>query len=300
MRVAVSGTSGLIGQAVLKELAARGHVALPLVRPASKKTGIYWDPNTGQIEREKLEGIDAVVHLAGETIAGLWTSARRQRILDSRVKGTSLIATTLASLDRPPGALVSASAIGYYGNRPASETIDETASSGTGFLRDVVLAWESAAGPARSAGIRVVHPRFGLVLGKGGGMLKPALPAFYAGLGGRLGSGKQIWSWVAIDDVAGSIVHMIEHGSLSGPVNVTAPNPVSNAEFTRILGEVLHRPTVLPVPEFILRLVGDVAEELVLSGARVIPRKLLESGYHFRYPELRQALQAVLARAVGT
>lgn len=296
MRVAVSGTSGLIGGAVIRELKARGIDGVKLVRPGSRAAGIYYDPNTGQIERDKLEGLDAVIHLAGESIAGLWTSTRRHRILDSRVKGTSLLATSLAALDRPPRVFISASAIGFYGNRPGAETVDESAASGTGFLRDVVLAWESAAGPARDAGIRTVHPRFGLVLGKGGGMLKPALPAFYAGLGGRLGSGKQMWSWVAIDDVTGSLVHMIEQESLSGPVNVVAPNPVPNADFTKILGEVLHRPTVFPVPEFILRLLaGDAAEELVLWGVRVTPRKLLDTGYRFRYPELRQALQAVLA-----
>ena len=296
MRVAVSGTSGLIGGAVLRELKARGIDSVKLVRPGSRAAGIHYDSNTGQIERDKLEGLDAVIHLAGESIAGLWTPRRRHRILDSRVKGTSLLATTLAGLARPPRVFISASAIGFYGNRPGSETVDESAASGSGFLRDVVLAWESAASPARDAGIRTVHPRFGLVLGKGGGMLKPALPVFYAGLGGRLGSGKQIWSWVAIDDVTGSLVHMIEHESLNGPVNVVAPNPVPNADFTKILGEVLHRPTVFPVPEFILRLVaGDAAEELVLWGVRVTPRKLLDTGYRFRYPELRQALQAVLA-----
>ena len=299
MRVAISGSRGFIGHAVIKELVARGHTVIRLVRPQSAINpdfeSIHYDPNTGQIEQDKLDRIDAVIHLAGESIAGLWTDSRKHRILDSRVKGTSLLATTLASQPRPPKVFVSASAIGYYGNRPATEAIDESAASGTGFLRDVVLAWESAASPAREAGIRVVHPRFGLVLGKDGGMLKPMLTAFYAGLGGRLGSGQQIWSWVAIDDVAGSLVHMIEHEGLSGPVNVTAPNPVTNAEFTRQLGQVIHRPTVLPVPEFLLRLVGETAEELVLFGARVVPKKLMDSGYEFRYPELRQALQAVLA-----
>jgi uncharacterized protein len=295
MRVAISGSSGFIGRAVIRELETRGYDIAKLVRPSTRASGVLYDPHTGQIEAEKLEGLAAVIHLAGESISGLWTAARRQRILDSRVKGTSLLATSLARLTHPPGVFISASAIGYYGNRPASETIDEASASGSGFLRDVVLAWESAAGPAREAGIRVVHPRFGLVLGKSGGMLKAALPAFYLGVGGRLGSGEQIWSWVAIDDVAGSIVHMIEHATLSGPVNVTAPNPVTNAEFTRVLGEVVRRPTVLPVPELILRLAGEMAEDLILSGARVMPWKLLETGYQFRYSELRQALQAVLA-----
>jgi hypothetical protein len=258
-----------------------------------------WDPAAGQIDRSGLEGVDAVVNLAGESIAAVWTSSRKRRIRESRVRGTSLLATTLAGLSRKPKVLVSASAVGYYGNRPPSEPVDETASRGTGFLADVVAAWEAAAVPAAQAGIRVVHPRFGLVLAKGGGALKFALPAFYAGLGGRLGSGKQIWSWVALDDVVGSILHVIDH-PLSGAVNVAAPNPVSNAEFTRVLADVMRRPAVIPVPAAILRLGGGMVEELILAGARIIPRKLLESGYQFRYSELRPALQAVLAGEDGS
>jgi uncharacterized protein len=278
----------------MRELQARGDEVIPLLRPGSGRRGVMWDPAAGQIDGAALEEIDAVVHLAGQSIAGLWTRSYKRRILESRVRGTSLLATSLAKLRQPPRVLVSASAIGYYGNRLASESLDETGSRGGGFLAEVVEQWESAAEPASRAGIRVVHPRFGLVLSKEGGALKPVLPVFYVGLGGRLGSGKQIWSWVALDDVVGSILHLIDQ-SLSGPVNVTAPNPVSNAEFTKVLGQVLHRPTWLAVPEFLLRLIGGAAEELILFGARVVPRKLLESGYRFRYPQLRQALQAVLA-----
>lgn len=295
MRIAITGSSGLIGTAVTREVTARGHDVIRIVRPTSRGKGVFWDPNSGQIQLEKLEGLDAVVHLAGESIFGTWSRGHRQRILDSRAKGTSLLATSLARLARPPRVLVSASAIGFYGNRSTAEAIDESAPAGQGFLADVVKIWESSALPAREAGIRVVHPRFGLVLAKGEGTLKFAAPVFYMGLGGRLGSGRQIWSWVAIDDVASSILHLIEHESVEGPVNVTAPNPVTNAEFTKVLARVVHRPALFRVPEFVLRLVGDVADELILSSARVTPRKLMESGYRFRYPDLRQALQAILA-----
>jgi uncharacterized protein (TIGR01777 family) len=289
----------LIGSAVVNALEARGDEVLPLVRPGSHRPGVQWDPAQGTIDKAALEGIDAAVHLAGESIAAVWTASRKRRILQSRVQGTALLATALTQLQKRPAVLVSASAIGYYGDHPAGEPIDESAPRGGGFLADVVEQWEAAAQPARDAGIRVAHPRFGLVLSKEGGALKAALPVFYVGIGGRIGSGKQVWSWVALDDVVGAILHVLDT-QVSGPVNVTAPDAVTNAEFTRILGEVLHRPTVIAAPEFLLKLVGGAAEELVLFGARVVPRKLQESGYQFRYPELRPALQAVLAGEVGS
>jgi uncharacterized protein (TIGR01777 family) len=298
MRIAITGSSGLIGSKTVRALQQRGDQIARLVRPGSKRSGIQWDPATGRIDADALEGCDAVINLAGESIASLWTPRRKRRILESRVKGTSLLATALARLASPPRVLISASGVNYYGNRPATESIDETERRGEGFLADVVERWEGAAEPARVAGIRTAHPRFGLVLARNGGALKFALPVFYAGIGGRLGSGKQVWSWVALADVVGSILHLIDH-SVSGPVNVVAPNPVSNAEFTKTLGEVLHRPTWLAVPAFALRLAGGAADELILSGARIVPRKLIETGYQFRYPELRQALQAVLAGEVG-
>jgi uncharacterized protein len=299
MRVAVTGSSGLIGSAVTRALSKRGDEVIRMVRPASKSKGILWDPAAGQIDRNGLEGLDAVVHLAGESIAGLWTHSRKRRIMESRVRGTSLLARTLAELAAPPRVLVCASAFGYYGNRSPSEQVDESAGKGAGFLADVVEAWEAAARPASEAGIRVAHARFGLVLAKGGGALKFALPVFYAGLGGRLGSGRQIWSWVAMEDVVGSILHLIDT-PLSGPVNVTAPNPVSNAEFTKVLASVMHRPALLAVPEAFLKLGGGMFEEMILSGGRIVPRKLLESGYQFQYSELRPALQAILAGEVGS
>lgn len=294
MRVAVTGASGLIGSAVVAALSGRGDEVVRLVRPGSRGSGIRWDPASGQIDTPALEGLDAVVHLAGESIAALWTESRKRRILDSRVQGTSLLATSLGKLQRPPKVFVSASAIGYYGDHPAGEPVDESAPKGAGFLADVVAEWEAAAQPARAAGIRVAHPRFGLVLDRRGGMLKPALPVFYMGMGGKLGSGKQIWSWVAIEDVVGSVLHLLDR-DVAGPVNVTAPNAVSNAEFTRALAAALHRPALIPAPEFMLKLAGGAAEELVLFGVRAVPKRLQETGYRFRYPELPEALQAVLA-----
>ncbi|HET9441130.1 MAG TPA: TIGR01777 family oxidoreductase [Longimicrobiales bacterium] len=299
MRIGVTGSSGLIGSAIVRRLAARGDDVVRIVRPGSRSRGVYWDPNTGQIDRAALEGIDAILHLAGENIFSVWTPAQKRRILDSRVRGTGLIATTIAQLERPPRALVSASAIGYYGNRPGAEPIDEQAPKGAGFLADVVEAWEGAADPARAAGIRVAHPRMGLILAKKAGALMVAAPVFSLGLGGRIGSGKQYWSWVALADVVGSLLHLLDK-PVGGPVNVVAPNAVTNAEFTRVLAKVLHRPALFAAPEFLLRWIGGPAEELVLSGARVVPRKLQESGYEFRYPELREALQAVLAGEVGS
>jgi uncharacterized protein (TIGR01777 family) len=299
MRVAVTGSSGLIGSGVVRALAERGDEAIRVVRPGSRGKGIFWDPAAGQIDVAGLEGVDAVIHLAGEPIVGVWTHSRKRRILQSRVQGTSLIAKTLAALNKRPGCLITASGINYYGNRSPAQEVDETTGKGAGFLADVVEQWEGAAGAAREAGIRVAHARTGLVLAKGEGTLKFAAPVFYAGIGGTLGSGRQIWSWVALDDVVGSYLHLLDH-ALSGPVNVVAPNPVSNAEFTRVMGQVVHRPTIFRVPAAILRLGGELAEELILSGARIVPRKLLESGYQFRYPELRPALQAVLAGEVAS
>jgi uncharacterized protein (TIGR01777 family) len=299
MRVAVTGSSGLIGSALIRALSRRGDEVVRVVRPRSKTNGILWDPAAGQIDRAGLEGVDSVVHLAGETIFGVWTSAHKRRILQSRVQGTALIAQAIAQLRRRPLSLVTASGINFYGNHPPGESVDETTGKGAGFLADVVQQWETAAGPAREAGIRVAHARTGLVLAKGEGALKFAAPVFYAGIGGKLGSGRQIWSWVSLDDVVGSYLHLLDT-ELHGPVNVVAPHPVSNAEFTRVLGKVVHRPAFLRVPGAILRLGGDIVEELILSGARIVPRKLLESGYQFRYPELEPALQAVLAGEVGS
>lgn len=289
----------MIGAAVSRALARRGDTVVRVIRPGSAGPGLYWDPRSRQIDREGLNGLDAVVHLAGAPIFSLWTPGQKRRILESRVQGTTLLAEALAQLSRPPRVLVCASAIGFYGNRPPDEPVDETDGKGAGFLADVVAQWEAAAAPAREAGIRVANTRFGLVLAKQGGTLKVAAPPFYFGLGARLGSGRQVWSWVALPDVVGSILHVIDN-PVAGPVNVVAPNPVNNAEFTRVLADVVHRPAFLAVPEFLLKLGGEMVDELILSGVRVVPRKLQESGYRFRHPELRPALQAVLAGDVGS
>jgi uncharacterized protein (TIGR01777 family) len=295
MRIAISGSSGLIGTALVEALEQAGHSVTPLVRPDSKKSGIAWDPQSGRIDSEALEGHDAVVHLAGESLVGIWTAARKRRILESRRNGTTLIATSLAKLRAPPAVFVSASAIGIYGDRPADERVDEESHRGPGFLADVVEVWEKATEPAAAAGVRVVNTRFGLVLSRNGGALAPMLPVFKLGLGGRLGSGQQMWSWVAIDDVVNAILFIIREPILHGPVNVVAPLPVTNAAFTRTLGRVLRRPTVLAVPKIALEALGDMGKEALLSGVRVVPRKLQEAGYEFKHPELEVALRDILA-----
>lgn len=296
-RVAVTGASGLIGSALTSLLRAAGHSVIPLVRRAPAHGEIGWDPEAGRIDAAALEGVDAVVHLAGESIAdGRWTSARKRRILESRTRGTGVLAGTLAGLERPPAVLVSASAIGFYGDRGA-ERLDERSGPGHGFLPTVVQAWEAATGAAEAAGIRVVHSRFGIVLSADGGALARMLPPFRAGLGGRLGSGDQYMSPVSLDDVAEALHHSITTSSLRGAVNVTCPEPVTNREFTRTLGAVLHRPAPFVVPQIALRLaMGEMVDELLFASVRVEPAALLTSGYRFRHPTLELALRHVLER----
>jgi uncharacterized protein (TIGR01777 family) len=297
MQVAVSGASGLIGSALGESLASGGHRVRRLVREAPRGDDVAWDPAAGAIDAAKLEGVDCVVHLAGESIAsGRWDEDRKRRIRESRVKGTDLVARTLASLARRPAVLVVASAVGFYGPR-GDEELDETSAPGTSFLSEVCRAWEKAADPARAAGIRVVHTRFGVVLSKKGGALAKMLTPFRLGLGGRIGSGRQWMSWISLDDVVGAIEHALGNASVEGAVNTVAPRPVTNAEFTATLGRVLNRPTVFPMPAFAARLAfGEMADELLLSGQRVVPRRLVESGYRFRHETLEAALRHVLAR----
>lgn len=290
-RIAVSGASGLIGRALVAFLKSGGHDVVPLVRGGSGP-GIAWDPMAGEVDGQALEGIDVVVHLAGENIAGgRWTDARKARIRDSRVMGTATLARAVAGLARPPRVFVSASAVGYYGH-VAQGDVTEDSPRGEGFLAEVCDGWERAADPARDAGIRVVHPRFGVVLSAGGGALERMLLPFQAGLGGPIGSGEQWMSAVGLDDAVGAVLHMIADTSLVGPVNITLPEPMSNRAFAQSLGEVLRRPAVLPLPALAVRaLFGEMGQALLLEGAPVRPARLQRSGFRFRTPTLRETLR---------
>jgi hypothetical protein len=297
MNVVVTGSSGLIGSALIPALVAGGHVVRRLVRGSPAVGDARWDPVAGTLGPDALADADAVVHLAGESVAaGRWTAARKARIRDSRVGATSLLARSMATLDRRPKVFVSASAVGFYGDR-GDALVDEGAGPGRGFLADVCKEWEAATRPAADAGVRVVIARLGVVLSRRGGALPTLLRAFRVGAGGRLGTGRQYTSWIAIDDVVGAIGHLLGAGSVTGPVNLVAPEPVTNAEFTRTLGRVLGRPAVLPVPAFALRLLlGEVADEMLLASTRVRPSRLLDAGYRFRHPRLEAALRHLLGK----
>jgi uncharacterized protein len=297
MKVLISGATGLIGSALIPALESGGHEATRLTRSPGSSGDVSWDPSSGTIDASRLEGHDAVVHLAGENIGeGRWTPEKKRRILESRREGTRLLAETIAGLSEPPRVLVSASAVGYYGDR-GNELLREDSEPGSDFLAEVCKAWEAAADPAREAGIRVVHPRNGIVLSTEGGALARTLPIFKLGGGGRIGSGRQWWSWVAIDDIAGAYVHALTDDSVEGPVNVGSPNPLTNAEYTKVLKRVLNRPTFFPLPAPAARLMlGEVADALLLASQRVEPAKLRETGYEFRYPELEGALRHLLGK----
>ncbi|HXM37832.1 MAG TPA: TIGR01777 family oxidoreductase [Gemmatimonadales bacterium] len=297
MKIVVSGASGLIGSALAPRLASQGHDVVPLVRrvPRPGERGVAWDPETGRIDQGGLEGCDVVVHLAGENVFGRWTAAKKQRIRDSRVKGTRLLSEALARLARRPSVLLAASAIGYYGHR-GDEELTEQSSPGDDFLAHVGREWEAATVPAARAGIRVVNLRFGVVLTPTGGALAKMLPPFRLGLGGHVGSGSQFLSWIAFDDALDAIMHMLITTSLAGPVNVTAPGPVTNRDFAKTLGRVLRRPAVVPVPAFALRMAfGAEGADMLQSGQRVLPARLLSSGFRFQYGELEPALRHLLA-----
>lgn len=295
LTVAITGASGLIGTALSAFLTTGGHTVRPVTRRKSEE-GIYWKPSEGEIDAAAFEGVDAVVHLAGESIAGgRWSEEKKRRILDSRVDGTTLLAETLAGLDNPPRVLISASAVGYYGDR--DEPVDETSEPGDGFLAEVCKAWEEAAEPARAAGIRVVHPRIGVVLSPQGGALAEMLTPFKMGVGGKVGAGDQGMPWIAIDDVVAALHFALMETDIVGPINLTAPNPVDNATFTKVLGNVLGRPTVIPVPRFgIKMLFGEMGEKLLLEGALVHPNRLKEHGFRWDYPELEPALRHLLGK----
>jgi uncharacterized protein (TIGR01777 family) len=295
-RVLVSGASGPIGAALLPSLKARGFAVTKLVRSsAPDKDQISWDPSR-PLSPDLASGFDAVIHLAGESIVGRWTEAKKQRILDSRSRGTGHIAEAVAQAEQRPRIFISASAVGYYGSR-GDEILREDSPSGEGFTAEVCRKWEAAAQPAAAAGIRTAQMRIGVVMSADGGALHKMLLPFRLGMGGRLGDGGQWWSWVSVEDVVGAILHVLNHDSLRGPVNTVAPNPVTNAEFTRTLASVLSRPALFPMPAFAVRLAfGQMGEELFLASQRVEPAKLTASGYQFQHPDLRKALEAILQR----
>jgi len=298
MHIAVSGSSGLVGSALVPFLTEGGHRVTRLVRRPAGGDDVAWDIAQGVKELPRLEGVDAVVHLAGENIAaGRWTAARKETIRRSRVEGTRRLCESLVRLSRRPKVLVSASAVGFYGNR-GEEMLREDSAPGSDFLAQVCREWEAATEPASRAGIRVVQLRFGMILSPAGGALKKMLLPFKLGAGGRIGSGTQYVSWIGIDDVAGVIHHAIVTEFLRGPVNAVAPTPVTNAEYTRTLARVLSRPAIVPMPAFAARLAfGEMADALLLASQRVMPSRLQATGYRFKHPELDGALRHLLGRS---
>jgi uncharacterized protein len=297
MKILVSGSHGLIGSALIKSLTSDGHEIVRLVRRARAlgSPEVEWHPSKGFIDAEHIEGLDAVVHLAGESIAsGRWTDEKKRAIRESRVAGTSLLSKTLAQLSRPPASFVCASAIGYYGDR-GDELLTEQSGPGKDFLSEVCVAWEDATRPAVEKGIRTVNTRFGVVLDAKGGALEKMLTPFRMGIGGKVGDGKQWMSWIALEDVVKGLRFVLDNAAVNGPINFVAPNPVTNAEFTKKLGAVLSRPTIFPIPAFGARLAfGEMADALLLSSQRVEPQQLQNHGYHFQYAELKAALSAIL------
>ena len=299
MKILISGSHGLIGSALMKSLKADDHEVFGLVRHAPHDdTEVEWYPERGSLALARLEGMDAVIHLAGESIAeGRWMDEKKRRIRESRVKGTILLSEALANLKHPPQTLLCASAIGYYGDR-GDEILTEESVPGNDFLAGVCIEWERATESAREKGIRVVNLRFGIILSIEGGALAKMLPPFRMGAGGRIGSGKQWMSWIALDDVVGAVKFALINNAVRGPVNVVAPNPVTNGEFTKALGRMLSRPTIFPIPAFGVRLAfGEMADALLLSSQRVEPVNLKQTGHEFRYSELETALRHVLSKA---
>src|SRR5688572_24780762 len=296
MKILISGSHGLVGKALIKSLTTDGHEIVRLVRRQAGTPEIEWHPNEGRIDAQQLEGLNVVVHLAGENIAeGRWTADKKRAIRESRVKGTSLLSNALANLSQPPTLFLSASAIGYYGDR-GDELLTEKSAPGKGFLSEVCIEWENATKPAVQKGIRTVYTRFGIILDASGGALEKMLTPFRMGIGGRIGNGKQWVSWIALDDVVNGLKFLIDDKSTHGPVNFVSPIPVTNAEFTTTLGRVLSMPTLLPVPPSVVRIAsGEMADALLLSGQKVAPHILQERGFSFTWPLLEPALRKILA-----
>ncbi len=298
MKILVSGAAGLVGAALVARFQGEGHEVIELRRLSAGQTDAkaVWDQKTGRVDLTRCPSPEAVVHLAGETIAQRWTAPAKIRIRNSRVNGTRLLVEALTQLPRLPRVLISASATGYYGDR-GDDTLDETSAPGTGFLANVAQAWEAAANGATERGVRVITLRLGVVLSERGGALRKMLPAFRFGLGGRLGSGRQFWSWIALDDLVNAILFCLNNERLHGPINATSPHPVTNREFTRALAQALHRPARLPVPAFMVRLVfGEMGREALLASARVMPALLQAEGFTFEFSEISAALRHLLRR----
>ncbi|MHC4320984.1 MAG: TIGR01777 family oxidoreductase [Planctomycetota bacterium] len=295
MKVAITGSSGLIGSSLVSFLSNKGVTVSKILRENPEDNNFSWKPESGDWDSAFTGGIDGIVHLAGENIAsGRWTRAKKEKIRNSRIEGTERLCEHILKLPAPPSVFICASAIGFYGDR-GMEFLNEGSPRGSGFLPDVCAGWEEAANIVSKAGIRVVNVRFGVILSKEGGALVKMLTPFNMGMGGKIGSGTQFMSWVAIDDVSGAIYHALVTDSLKGPVNVTAPNPVTNMEFTNTLGKVINRPTVVPLPAFAAKLAfGEMAKDLLLASTKVAPKKLSDSGYEFQYPELDKALKHIL------
>jgi uncharacterized protein len=301
MKILVSGSHGLVGKALIRSLTSAGHEIARLVRNKPSGTReVEWYPNQGKLDAASLDGFDAVVHLAGESIASSrWSDEKKRAIRDSRVKGTALLSDALARVSRPPSVFVSASAIGYYGNR-GDELLTENSAAGNDFLSNVCVEWENATKPAIEKGIRTVHARFGIILDKNEGALAKMLTPFRMGVGGRIGNGRQWMSWIGIDDVVSGLKFLIKE-SVSGPVNFVAPNPVTNAEFTKTLGRVLSKPTLFPMPEFGVRLAfGEMGDALLLGSQRVVPALLQQRGFSLVYPSLESALRQILTTDKST
>ena len=296
MKALISGSSGLIGTALVRRLESSGHRVTRLVRPGSARASdtIPWDPAAGDLDARRLEGFDAAIHLSGENVASRrWSAEQKARIRDSRVRSTALLANALAGLDNPPRVFACASATGYYGDR-GDDVLSEDSAPGSEFLADVSVEWEDATAPASDAGIRVANMRISVVLSAAGGMVATVGPIFRLGLGGRLGSGRQYLSWISREDIIRAMEWILERDDVSGPVNLCSPNPVANSEFTRIMGRVVGRPALFPVPRFALRVTQGEIADMLLASVRATPAKLIASGFEFRHPNMEDALRWAL------
>lgn len=302
MKIAITGSTGLIGTELVNTFLEKENEVIRIIRDPfyqEKQDQIklaLWDPEKKSIDRDALESLDILIHLAGENVSEhRWTQEQKNKIWKSRVEGSTFLYNELTALQTPPKLLLAASAMGYYGNRNSNQTMDETSSRGNDFLSHLVSAWEKTTEVLKILPVRIIHMRFGLVLSTKGGALAKMLPVFKLGFGGKIGHGRQIMSWISLEEISHIIFHLIQHEELNGPVNIVSPYPISNAEFTKILGMVLHRPAFFSIPDFIIKILwGELGEALLLTGAKILPKKLLQSGYNFKYPHLKEALEHLL------